>query len=449
MLSLFFAINPSFSQKGKVVAPKHPEHYANPIPQLPLSRFSIPVKFLISALEHEVNYHIGDIMYEDNDPKNDQVILTVVKSGKLTLVPKGNAVAYKFPIRIEGVTFMGKNGTPKKETFCCDLVVDFTTSFSIGENWELVPHTEYKGHEWLMKPNTCKDATFDVVAWMDEALDKKAEYMDLSIDEYLRKHLDIKSLIEEAWVQIQDPVDAEAVAVALEPKSVAVTPLKAHGDNISLSLSILTYTHSYMHMPHHAGHKSKLPPPMLMEKDVDTGFVAHISTKINYAEMDTLLNHHLAKQSFVFNNGKKSIKLSHFHTFSSGDRLMIRAHVHGALEGTIYIKALPSLDTATKTLGLKSVEFELQTLDILQSSAAWIMNGTIEKEIQKTVAVPYGTQLDHAKSQLNNRMQKVKVGDNLELRTHISQIFPNHIYVSKNGLEIRTVAVGNMDLVLY
>ncbi|MBY0426642.1 MAG: DUF4403 family protein, partial [Cytophagales bacterium] len=152
------------------ILPKSPEVYHNPVPDLPMSRFSIPVKFLISALEHEVNNHVGEVLYEDDNAMDDNIILKVIKSGRLTLHPQGKIITYKLPIRIEAEYHPTPGSTTNNQQVSCELMIDFSSSFAVGSDWELIPHTEYNGFEWITKPAQPIGKNHkDLTSWIEAA----------------------------------------------------------------------------------------------------------------------------------------------------------------------------------------------------------------------------------------------------------------------------------------
>ena len=100
-------------------------------------------------------------------------------------------------------------------------------------------------------------------------------------------------------------------------------------------------------------------------------------------------------------------------------------------------------------LKLRHVEFELETKNILAATAVWLMNGSIESKIQKAFEIKYGTKLAAAQKHINAKMQHVKVGDNVELRTFIDHINMHSVFIAHDFIELRSTAIGFMDVLLF
>lgn len=427
-----------------------PKAFHHAIPDLPISRFTIPVKFLISAIEHEVNNHIGEVLFEDNNSLDDKITMTVVKSSRLTIHPKGKEVFFKLPIRIDLTYYPNPQKQDLKYTYCYELLVDFSSTFQIANDWELVPHTNYTGFEWVSKQKiNPKEANIDFPKIIESGLTKQSDDMASRIDLFLRDHLDIKTIIEEAWNDMQDPIEAPASKVYYLPQSVSVTPIHSVGDHVELNMNVMLYTDIVANNKKYTVRKVPLPAPSVQDMVSDTGFVAHVSFKLGYGIIDSLLNSRIANHTFSFNEGKENISLTDFKSFANGDRIIIKAKLNGSKTGNIYVRAIPYLDTVNHLLKLRHVEFELETKNILAATAVWLMNGSIESKIQKAFEIKYGAKLAAAQSHINAKMQHVKVGDNVELRTFIDHINIHSVYIAHDFIELRSTAIGFMDVLLY
>ncbi len=134
--------------------------------------------------------------------------------------------------------------------------------------------------------------------------------------------------------------------------------------------------------------------------------------------------------------------------------------------GTVYLAAAPELDQETLTVGLKDVQFDIDSRRVLLKSADWLLSGVVEAAIEQRAQLPYGGLLTEVEKAAGARptdppgsgsvlTEAIDIrqsggyryqGKDITLAGKLLSVDVSKIWVADDALHVAAIATGRLDL---
>ena len=176
------------------------------------------------------------------------------------------------------------------------------------------------------------------------------------------------------------------------------------------------------------------------------GFSIFLDAMLNYDSLSMIMNQQIVGKEFDFKKGfvKKKFILDSCRVYGGGfDKLVIKINFSGTNTGVFYLTGKPVYDSASRSIAVKEIDFDIKSKNVLLGSADWLFDKKITKEISKYAQFELGTYIDSAKTTLNQQLNRELVKGVKSMGT-IKDIRLAGIYPLQKHLVIRSNCEGSL-----
>jgi hypothetical protein len=185
-------------------------------------------------------------------------------------------------------------------------------------------------------------------------------------------------------------------------------------------------------------------PNLKLTQNIDDGFDVNLLTTIPYTYIEETAKKQLLNQTFK--DGKRSLTIDDVKIYGSYERLIVEATVHGSIKGTLFFTGKPVYNPENKAIEIENLDFELKTKNVLHSSAAWLFESKIRKELAKYFSYPIGDQLNQTQGILQNYISSYPVGQGVILKGSLSNLAPGQIILTPGSILVNMIFTGNLKV---
>ena len=437
---------------------------ATPVVYAPkLSTITVPVSFRISTLEEKLNRELSQILYTDDNLKDDNLAIKVNKAGLLKIQADNNKIYLTLPLHILAVgrwQWAPCKVCPKlqkTESTEFDLEVKSESELSFTEDYQ-VKSVSTSNFSWgNTKPVlTLGPLKIGLARFIEPALRRQMQTLSGQLDREIQNRIQIKNYVQQAWLQVQKPIPLNKELDAwltVMPQAIRVSPITARNGELTMQLGFSSYLQTVTN-----GQPTVAPNPTLPRLLTDNNLINNVqiglTSDISYTHATNLLKQQLNKQQFSFSNGKDQITVHDVALSGSGTKLVIMLDVTGttqagffkkSIAGKIFIKAIPYYDVATASIRVRDADYDLNTKDQLLKTASWLAKNRFIQTIEDQISFPIKTQLEQARQLLQRNLDEAtKVNTAVQLKGNITEIIPDAIYLTPTSIKAVVNAKGNL-----
>ncbi len=328
--------------------------------------------------------------------------------------------------------------------------VGFVSSFALTPDYFLkttIVRTEPVAKD---KCEVCfwgQDVTKDVMDGLKAALDESRKAMQDSFG-----NIDLRPYMQQAWNLLNLPYAIPGIGnFSLHPKRLRMNNMAVQNDllniNIGISASPAVTFQKAVAAPS--------PVPNLSTVTTPGGFTVYLDAALQYDSLSHVVNGYMAGKRFDLSEGlfAKHIVVKEVTIAASPDnRMLIKLDFTGSFDGTAFFTGNPVYNSATKTIEVQDLDYDLQTKNVLLKTAKWLFSGKIESELKKNTKIDLTAYFEQAKTSLNTYLNKewakgIKgAGSVKELKVVSVQPLPQHILLKTACSGTLSVAVSEIDL---
>lgn len=434
------------------IKPEKPLEYYSNIEIIPAkSTINLPLDIEVQDLEQLVNKNLVGLLYEDNDLDDDNLMIKAWKTGQIVIRLEGSELEWQIPLKLWiklGVK-LEKFGLTISDTYelNAEIQLKYKTILGIAPDWSLKTNTFAKDYKWI-KPPTLKLAGINIpVTYIaDEVLKSNQERISKEIDKAVANGFDLKKMATETWEAIQKPIkisDEYNAWLKINPLEIKSMPIKGVGGKIVYKAGIVSTTKCFVNQEPPSEPITKLPN-LKLTQNIDDGFEVNLLTTIPYTYIEETAKKQLLNQTFK--DGKRSLTIDEIKIYGSYDRLIVEATVHGSIKGTLFFAGKPVYNPENKAIEIENLDFELKTKNLLHSSAAWLFESKVRRELTKYLSYPIGDQLTQTQGILQEYISTYPVGSGVVLKGNLSKIEPGQIILTPGALLANMLFKGSLKV---
>ncbi|HSK12366.1 MAG TPA: DUF4403 family protein [Phnomibacter sp.] len=244
-----------------------------------------------------------------------------------------------------------------------------------------------------------KDITHMVAAQL------KAE-MELSIADMQKQlqHFTLRPYLQTVWDSLQAPYAIPGFGyLNMQPEAMRISQATLRNDSMFFSLGLSARPE----LRSSAGWTKK-PLPDLTDLSQRGGFSLFIAQLLPYDSLSALLNEQASGKEFTAGKGllKKTVRIDSLRLLGGGEKIFIKAYLSRAIKGVVYLEGKLVWDPNSRVLDVQEMDFELKSQQLLVRSAAWLLDGTIEKKLKEYTRFDLGERGDTLRAQLEAQMNR-------------------------------------------
>jgi hypothetical protein len=179
---------------------------------------------------------------------------------------------------------------------------------------------------------------------------------------------------------------------------------------------------------------------------VKDDFQIGLLSEASYPEAAKLVAEEFVGKSFSFSDNRYSITITSMDMYGQNDNLIIKAGLKGTVNGDIYLRGRPYYDPHEQTISLKDLQYDLDTKNVLQQSASWLLKGTFARTLQKELTIPVGSQIADMQKLLQEQLRNNQITKGITINGRIDEIRPDQVYLTPTALLAVVNARGRIDV---
>ena len=433
-------------------APKESYLYKGKQVEKNVSTIGIPFEISMADVERQINASVKDLVFEDNsmeDNNYDNFMCKVYKRDNIVVTTQNEAFTFNVPLKVwakVGYKVMGMSIPPQELNF--EFNVKFGSKFSIAPNWEANVQSFPIGYDWIKKPTIrLAGMEISVAGLVERALNSKQEAILKSLDDAVRKNVEIKKYIVQAWNTAMQPYllsEKYRTWLKITPTELQMTPLTSINNKVKATIGIKAITETVT-----GAKPAFLPvitvPDLKLVASIPDDFQVGIMAEIPLSEATKLTGDTLIGQNFSFKDGKYNVQVTDIDIYGDNEKMVIKSGLKGNINGKIYFKGTPAYDPIKKTVYLDNFDYDLQTKNFLIGTANWLFQGVFAKNMKESLTFNIGGQIDEMKKQMQANLNK-QVSKGVTLHGNVLDLTPDKVYLTPNSIICVINAKGKLDI---
>ncbi len=446
------------------IDPEHPDPSpANfKMDSLPSSEINIPIQINLKPLYIMAEKTVDTVFTSPNYPDDwvqdgcDTRYKYVFRRSPLQMQGSGNSLSLGFTgyYKIVGSTRLCINGTivsPWTPACKCGfgnegerrVNVSFSNSVSIQPDFKVKLSFKRNDPQPLDKCEVCfwgQDITKQVMKGLVAELDGAKKNLDKNYG-----MVDLKTRFQQVWDQLNKVYNLYGLGwLQINPQLFRVNNLFVNRDSLNIYLGLSAKPVISFEKP--AEKNSWVPN--LGGFSRQQGFSIFMDAVLNYDSLSRIMNQNLAGTKIDFKKGfvKKKFIIDSCSVYGGGfEKLIIRINFSGTNNGVFYLLAKPFYDPEKQVLVMQDIDFDIKSKNLLLSSANWLFDKKITKEISKQARFELGPYIDTAKININQQLNR-ELSKGIRSTGDIKDIRLIGIYPMQQYLVIRSNCKGELSV---
>ena len=407
-----------------------------------ISSINIPVQLDLKELEKTINRELSNLEYED-DISGKDISVKAKKKGEIQISVGENNIAYNVPVYlwIKKETMLGAIEAEG------EIELAFQTKYSIDENWHLSTTTEVVNYSWNKKPvlklGFVNIPISFVANWI---LNRSKEQICGAIDQQIQENFNLHDYITRAWDILQEPILASEeynVWIKLSPQTVEMSSIVAKGEMLASTIYMEAGSDIVLGEKPVVIKSTQLPPFQIGTNE-RKDFLISLKVDIEYKTAAAIAKKHLIGERF--SSGKYAVVIEDIDLYGQGNKLVVNAKLSGTYNGSIYLVGKPIYNSATNTIELEELNYELNTKNFLIKSLSWLFHKGIKRKMKAQLKFPLQENLKELKQQIQKQLKHYEIQKDIVLQGHLDELDIARTYLTTDAIQVIIASTGQLKL---
>jgi hypothetical protein len=443
-----------------------PPQVLNPKPELPqaaqavagaaavASVVNVPITMRTQAVEDMINSRLTGLLFESDTLtlggiKN--VKLKVWKEDSLRISFNGDELRYQVPLKILlrfsfTLGALGVSHTEYQDVEAA-LLLTFRSRLFVKNDWQVVTMTKADSYEWLSDPVLrVRFITIPVKPLADYILSRQQEMFAALIDKEVNNVLNIKGMLGPMWAKIQEPINLSTeppLWLRLAPLSVYLTQLTGVEGEIRGAAGIRTVAETFIGEAPEIKRQDSLPQ-FIVPGSVDSSFVINLYCEIGYAAASNMLRGYLQGRNFTA--GRREVIIQNVEISGLEGYAIVSLDFIGSYNGRIYVYGRPVYDSATSTVSIEDLDFDLNTQKVAHRATEWLLHGIILTKVKPYLRFALKEKLLETQLAIQKMLCHKELMDNVYISGVIDELNAGGVTLTDKAIRTVMYAKGSLQL---
>jgi len=382
-------------------------------------RLWFPVFYPVEELEDWLNRKFDRVIADTFIPfKNDSLLLTVSKPGRIELLMTGDSVNVLFPLEVEIIEDREKKSGRKiyrRITGALNLYLNIKPD--VSPNWEISTRTVLVGYEWKKRPRLETGRVKIGIKFIaDYLLRNELGNLTRALDDALREKVDLKKGITRTWMNLQKPLpvyrsDSATLWFRIEPDSLW-GDIRGNADGLVFNLAVDARAQVHRDSTQFSRYKPlpEFRPLMHMQEDSNT---LEILATVPLDE----INRQLKVIGKAYSSGRRLAfpEISDIKMRGHGEKVAFDIQTEGSTPAALTIVGTPVYDTETRTLVVTHPDYDLDTDHKVLNAVDKRFRDGILRYLEKKVILDIGDYMNNLPDFLNGTINEGNHADKFQL----------------------------------
>jgi hypothetical protein len=256
---------------------------------------------------------------------------------------------------------------------------------------------------------------------------------------------DLPGGAQRIWTVLASPLRlTDSLWLVVNPASVRIGLLRVHHDTLVTAVGLSAHPRIV------GGPKPKtaippLPPP---QDSTSRPPVLHLlaEARMPYGAASAVLTKEL--RGTKIHIAGRTLRVDSLHLTGVGDgRVAVGLAVHGPVRGVLYAVGHPAFDTATSSLSMPDLVYDVGTSNLLVGGLAWLGGPAITDFLRSNVRINLASVIAQGRALLEENLNR-QLADGVLLHAKVSASRVLGVRAAPHALLARGVATGQGELVL-
>ena len=449
LLSVFLITGCGTTKKIEALKPE-PGNTTDVVYESATSFINLPVSITIADVETQVNKLLNGLIYEDNNIKDDDIMVKVWKTAPIKFSEDKGKLKSVVPIKVTanvryGTTALGLDLHDTREVNM-DAVITFSSKIGLS-NWKMTTDTTIETLEWKESPSiTIAGKKVAVTYLINPAIKLFRSRIENEIDKSLAKVADFKPQVLDALEKLNAPfLTSEQFETwfLLTPVELYVTDAVLNKKQITMNMGLkCTMETRVGQAPKKTFSKDKvvLKAVKTMPDQIDV-VVAAVST---YESASKIITKNFQGQEF--GEGKRKVTVQKVDLWSKDDKMVVALDMTGSINGTIYLTGYPNYNAVTKEIYFDQMDYVLNTKSVLMKTANWLAEGYILRKIQENCRYSIKQNLEDGKKSMLPYLNNYSPIPGVFVNGTLNDFEFQKVQLTNNAIIAFIKGTGKMDL---
>lgn len=434
--SVFYEERPEETYEEVVYTPKQ-------------SILHIPININVSLLENKLNENFSGLLYEDNNIEDDSLMIRAWKERDFKISYEQNILNYKIPVKIWIKKRFGLGFTHTDQEIEGTIDIDMKTAINFSKDWGLITKTEMLQYNWIKKPVLKLGIVeIPITSIVDKILKDNKQLLNETVDETVKKYVPLQNYIQEIWESVQNPIDISSSGykawIKITPKNIYTTPITGKQGQINTTIGIKCLSEIYMDVPPNESPKETKMPRFQMFTNTDEQVKVNLLADVPYTTVDSIANDLMKGEQF--GEGRHTIIVDSMEIYGQKEKMMIGVHVHGFINGAIYLEGIPYFEQSTTSIRIKDVDYKLQTKNVLAKIVNLFYKKGLKKMIEEKLIISLEDEFALIKESSRDELFNKKLMENVYMNGMLNQLNVEDIFLTPKGLKIGIILSGKLNV---
>jgi 16S rRNA (guanine966-N2)-methyltransferase len=445
----------------RVNAPE-PELRADPedVDRLPVSLLRAPVIYdlrsAVDAMEEAVPRAFGALDERHPHPDNDRVhVAFEVERSPFQWSLNGDTARIVTTLRYRGRGWYDPPLAPEVSASCGTgdeeprprAVLTLVSPLTVDEGWRLrsnarvesiVPASEDPRDQCTVTVFNI-DVTERVLSAAQGFLESNASRIDEEV-----ARVDLEGRLQGVWERLLEPHElTDDVWLQVTPSSVSLGEIRGEGDRVNLAIAVGASPRLVLG-PRPDWSPTPLPP--LGSGVAGEGLRILLDARGHYAEAGERLTHEFGDRSFDWGGQTFRIREATLQGIGNG-KVALGVRFEGSARGRLFLVGTPAIDREAGEIHVPDLEFDVETLNLLMRSAAWIARGDLVRTLREEARLPVSDVLAFAKEKLLEGLNR-ELSDQVRLEGEVLSVELLGVRATAAGLQVRASSEARATIVV-
>ncbi|WP_027001940.1 DUF4403 family protein [Hugenholtzia roseola] len=425
---------------------------------LPTSTLTTPILIEVADIEKRLNQEIkGDIINDDSFEK-DGVKLRVSKIEPIKIHLKKNVLFYTVPLKVWVEKQVKKNIFKKEikaeKDLSFSLRLQFKSEVEIDSDWKLQTKTKQIGLEWIEKPSLkIGFIKIGLAATIEKALNKKKEDLENKIDQVAQRLNVLEKVVGNIWKKLQDPIlldkKTNKVWLVNQPTKIEASKIGSIQSKEGNCLEIFVKIHTNIKTiisEKPAVSYVPLPALRLNKKLQNEGFALHVEGIVFYQTVNQILSEKVQDTVLKFPDYDYAVKIKKAAVSGQGKFLVFELGAEGDVNGNVFFRGRPLLDTATVQIKVQDFDFDVQTEETILQTAQWLMKESAKERVQEMLVFSLQSYTEKLPLLIKEGLSKGKISEQVEIDIQTFELYPQEMRLTTDALNLYAISKGKIAI---
>lgn len=376
--------------------------------QADTSVITLPITYPQAELSKKINALLPEELLKDKKVSaglGTEVLLNIRRNGLISLEMKGRQAYIQLPLRIRSM--VSKKGLPALPSeFAATLFL--RTSVDLNSSWQLLTRLDLEKVTWQQEP-TIQLSIFKIklTGPVEKAIEKYLPEVLVKIDEKIKEEVSLVVPMTNVWASLQKPVllnqEYTPVWMSIEPFRISISPITGRSDGM-LTTQAEIHTLFRIWVAKQPDSQPIALPSLHRHVLRENQFRIHLLAAAPFPELNRRAQDFLSQQTFDIQGHK--IRIKEAEVFGSYPFVTVRLAVRGAAKGQLFLQGIPAYSTSEQRLYMDSLDYSLDTEELLLRSAEWLLHGQLQEELKQKLQLPIQTYTRQIPELIDKALQK-------------------------------------------